>query len=128
MNSPPSPQAKDPKDSLAGLTEHEKTIVLATELMGWKLRKDKYSFWYVDENGKDIDYTFLPYQDENHARQVIEKVMEDEELFLNFVARAIKEHHPKITELNQGIGCIYHFMKATLSERMDAVISVLPKK
>lgn len=55
-----------------------------------------------------------PYQDENHGRQVIERVMEDEDMFVAF------------QELFGG-GLMMDYLKATLPERMDAVVSIISK-
>ena len=112
------------------MTEQEKTIVLAIELMGWRkwdeknLEDDKdwsrNSSW-LGMNGKHVAYSedsmgnkaWNPYENENHGRQVIEKLMEDDELF-----------YAMMNKLERDLGFMA-YMKSTLPERMDAVVSVL---
>ena len=62
-----------------------------------------------------------PYQDENHGRQVIVKLMEDLDLFARYCDEILDED----TDQRGAMQCAF---QATLTERMDAVVSILPEK
>lgn len=72
-------------------------------------------FHYYDGE-TEIEEGWNPYQDENHGRQVIEKLMEGGKM------DAVLD---KFVEKFQ---CKYSLLQATLPERMEAVFDILPEK
>ena len=68
---------------------------------------------------------FNPLTDWNHWRMVEEKVLEDEELLREFTKLLMAKRMRNLVSSYQQEG-MFAYMKAPLSERVDALISVLP--
>lgn len=111
----PTPPPKPYSD----LSEEERVAFFAREIMGWK-DGDKIEeecplargWWMKDETfGEDKD-TWHPTRDENHFRQVLEKVMEDVALF----SRYGRHWHRLDNDNAWG-----EYMKAPLDQRCEAL-------
>ena len=104
------------------MNEIEKTALIA-EWMGmeitrgeWPSGELKIKVNYPRCTPELIERAFRPYHDENHARQAIERLMEDEKLFLKFLS-----HFVVLDSVSDGRKSIINYMKATLTERMNAL-------
>ena len=105
------------------MNETEKTALIA-EWMGWEKRVRKKRYEDAEEIRWKTPFSagtkFNPLTDENDARQVIEKLMENEKLFLKFLF-----HFVVLDSVSDGRKSIINYMKSTLTERMDALVSVI---
>lgn len=102
------------------MTESEKTKVLAEFVFG----EEKPNPWKIVKGCIEFDtdkYRWKPFQNENHGRMVIVKLMEDLDLFARYCDEILDED----TDQRGAMQCAF---QATLTERMDAVVSILPEK
>jgi len=83
--------------------------------------KEIWCWKYESDNDSDFIYAatldWNPFLDENHGRQVIERMMS--------AKHAAKVWIPFIKHFKNNLS---DYMESTLPERMDAVVSVLPKE
>ena len=109
--------------------EQEKTKVLA-EFVFSKETAEKIMDAHKNPVEGNTNMRWNPYEDENHGRMVIAKVMEDDDL-----AKKFFKEWKRVCYVDFGRGKenfhrppLQLMMKSTLPERMDAVVSVLPEK
>jgi len=119
--------------------------------MGWNLEEDadkaieakRFPFVFRHKHSPDIsdeewivlmtEESWLkqwapwnPLEDENHFRQLQEKVMEDELLFYKVIMSMYAPHAKK--RCCGEAFCYWQWLTATLPERVEALIKVLDKK
>lgn len=117
------------------LPQAEKIELIATKLMGWAIHKRNTAFWVDKGKENTFDYVvratvytekyemehdFNPYQDWNHTHMVLDKMMEDEEMWSEF--RLCHLTSSKTDE------CLSSYMKITKEQLMDALIYLLTTK
>lgn len=93
---------------------------IATKLMGWKKRykTETNPYWYKYDKPVVYYYNWNPYTSEDDFRLVLDKVMEDEILWMKYCNKLCK---------NVGHGVEHHIiMKATLEQRINALLPLLP--
>ncbi len=101
-------------------TQAEKRELLA-KFMGWhKYIRGGYKFASTWQNERNVDtvrlHEWKPDEDENHFRMVLEKIMEDEEMFREFSISF--GGYP-------GDEGIRNYVEAPLPEKVDVVVAVL---
>ena len=101
------------------MTQQDKVEKLAIQLMGWNYSRLDAAYY---KDGKMVQgIPWNPFRSEDDARQVIEKLMEDLDLFARYCDEILDED----TDQRGAMQCAF---QATLTERMDAVVSILPEK
>lgn len=122
------------KDSTKQATERQ-MIVRFAEFMGWHRTKDPWkdvNNWVCDD-GSFGAYAepmggrreWNPTKNENHFRQLLERVMEDEGLLNRFIRKIIfSDCLSEEPDIFDGLD-VEDLMKATLTERCHALYSVL---
>lgn len=103
---------QQPSETWDKMTDEERIAFLAMEVMGWEKRKNQNSFWFTKDIENDIDAMQLASWDEEKQphlfwnpltswddfRQVEEKVMEDLNLWLEFMHVLFEELSPEPPE------------------------------
>jgi len=120
------------------LSQAEGIELIATKLMGWykvaprcvrfegdfiwaTTNRDQKKYW---DFAQDKDWN--PYEDENHFRMVLEKLMEDVSLFYKYGKELKEKMCDTFMDLeNPNVTVFWSLSKATLPERMEAVVEVL---
>jgi len=114
---------------------NEQIIERIAEFMGWERHCDTcggtYVIHYIHGEGgchpcedcshkEQVKHDWNPLHDWNHWRAVEEKIMEDEELFQNFI------HNGGYWTDGEYIPSTEVYLKSTLEERCKALIEILP--
>ena len=105
------------------LTEQEKIELLATKVMGWHLKDEPHvELYYTDDEGNTTEGDarhWNPYTNWSHTHMVLDKLMED----ISLVGKIMR--YIGISEKDAPDIACGRYMKATKTELMDAVISLI---
>lgn len=80
-------------------------------------RFKEFMGWDTSYDSSGCNDPFNPYEDENHFRMLLEKLIRDEECLAEYFFQQYED--------SSVVASIESFAKATLTQRCDALISVL---
>ncbi len=99
------------------LPQSEARELIATKLMGWRKKAFTCDHWVGEAGNVVAPKEWNPYKSEDDFRMVLEKIMEDKNLIHEYIELFTINKCPRIS--------VTSYMKATLPERVDAVVAVL---